>query len=497
MYSQVNFVKFGYINTDKRKRKMYTNITDAVTGEFPKEVTEQANVAMKTRTSAYLTKRLDLRGKTVLSFADSENSHSESAISLYRNGIGAWQLGVHICDVAEYVCEGSPLDIEARKRRGTVFDGKNIIKMLPDAIVDEVCDLGTGSDKLALSVLLDIDSKGNLLSINFEESVIRVAQTCIYTEIDHLGLTKDTSSVYALREKYSPFMNILFDMYELAAIFCNRRRERGGLDCAVFSRKYGRNAEGNINSLEFITEPDSKAMVREILYYAAQATGRYMFDKNIPCIYIGQQTVEPKAVKYLAKLTDCQVEQDDENSASAIADCAKGSPYYDFICETISAALPCSTFSTSPIYNTLCGCEYLVSFVRPASRYADLLSQRTIKTCIEAKSNISNLNLTRYKQLVSDAAIEATNAANYIYDTTRKYFSSATAEYLQNCGESVFEGFALRQRENGDIDVVLRCGAKGIIPSKSADGFEFTVGVPQKFKLNGIGNGEAIVEPID
>ena len=223
----------------------------------------------------------------------------------------------------------------------------------------------------------------------------------------------------------------------------------------------------------------------------------YMFDKNIPCIYIVQQTVDAKAVKYLAKLTDCKVEEDDENSASAIADCAKGSPYYDFICETISAALPCSTFSTSPIYNTLCGCEYLVSFVRPASRYADLLTQRMIKTCIQAKSNISNLNLIRYKQLVSDAAVEATNAAKYIFDANREYFASVTAEYLKNCGSSIFEGFALRRNENSDIDVVLRCGAKGIILAKDADGFEFTVGEPQNFKLIGIGNNEAVVKPID
>ena len=467
------------------------------TNVFPKDVIEQANVASKMRLSSYLTKRQDLRGKTVISFADTNNSRSECAISLYRNGNSAWQLGVHICDVAEYVCEGSPLDIEARKRRGTVFNGREVINMLPDALINGVFDLDSGNDKLALSVLLDIDSKGNLISIKFEESVIRVAEKIIYTEIDHLGLTRDTSSVYALREKYSPFTNILLDMYELAAIFCNRRRERGGLDCAVFSRKYGRNSDGNINSLEFIAEPDTKAMVREILYYTAQATGRYMFEKNIPCIYIGQQTVEPKAVKYLAKLTDCQVEENDENSASAIADCAKGSPYYDFICETISAALPCSTFSISPIYNTLCGCEYLVSFVRPASRYADLLSQRMIKTCIQAKSNISNLNLTRYKQLVSDAAIEATNAAKYIFDVNRDYYASATAEYLVNSEESVFEGFALHRRENGDIDVVLRCGAKGVILGKDAEGFEFTLGTPQYFKLIGIGNDQAVLQPID
>lgn len=463
--------------------------------EFPKNVIDQANTASRIRPSAYLSKRLDLRGKTVLSFANSANTPTECAISLSHSSNSAWRLGVHICDAAEYVCEGSPLDIEARKRLATIFNGKKTINMLPESIVNGVCNLDCGTDKLALSVLLDIDSMGNVINISFEESVIRVAEKCIYSELDSLGLAKEVSSVLSLREKYSPYLNILIDMYELAAIFCNRRRERGGLDCAVITRKFGRDEESRINSLEFITEPDSRAMVREILYYAAQATGRYMHDKKIPCIYIGQQTVDAEAVKYLAKISECKVEEDDANSASTIADCAKGSPYYDFICEMLSAALPCSEYSVNPIYNTLCGCEYLVSFVRPASRYADLLTQRMIKTCIHAKSMTSNLNLTRYKQLVSDAANEANNATKYVFEVSRSYYASATAEYLQNCGESVFEGFALNRNDNSDVSVVLLCGAKAVIPAQHAEGFEFTVGIPQYFKLIGIGNDEVVVIP--
>ncbi len=465
--------------------------------EFPKNVIDQANTAAKMRPAAFLAKRLDLRGKTILSFSNGANIPTESAISLTRSNDSAWQLGVHICDAAEYVCENSPLDVEARKRLATVFDVTKVVNMLPYTIINGVCNLDRGGDKLTLSVLLDIDSKGNVTNISFEESVIRVAEKCIYAELDSLGLAKEVSSVYALREKYAPYLNILLDMYELAAIFCNRRRERGGLDCTVFTRKYGRDEENRINSLEFIAEPDSRAMLREILYFAAQATGRYMFDKKIPCIYIGQQSVYGKALKYLAKISDCNVEENDENSASTIADCAKGSPYHDFICETLSAALPCSEFSTEPIYNTLCGCEYLVSFVRPASRYADLLTQRMIKTCIHADSKTSNLNLSRYRQVVSEAAVAANAATKYIFDATRAYYSTATAEYLQNSSNNVFEGFALERAENGEVVVILRCGIKARIPAKDAESFDFTIGVPQFFKFVGINDDKVIIAPTE
>ena len=59
---------------------------NTLTNVFPKDVTEQANVAANTRVSSYLSRRQDLRGKTVISFADVATSRSECAISLYRNG---------------------------------------------------------------------------------------------------------------------------------------------------------------------------------------------------------------------------------------------------------------------------------------------------------------------------------------------------------------------------------------------------------------------------
>ncbi len=469
---------------------MYTNIADAVTGMFPKEVTEQANAAAKVRMSSYLTKRHDLRGKTVLSFADSADSHSECAISLYRNGDSAWQLGVHICDVAEYVCEGSPLDIEARKRQGTIFDGKNIINMLPDTIVNEVCDLDSGSDKLALSVLLDIDAKGNLTSISFEESVIRVAAKCICSEIDHLGLAKEASSIYALREKYSPILGILMDMYELAAMFCMRRREKGGLDCTVFRKKFGRNSEGKIDALEFEAEADSRAMIREIFYFTAQSIGKYMHDNKMPCIYIGQETINNDAIEYLSKIAGCENDEKPELMAAKIADSSKGSIHYDFICETIGAELPCAKFSVEPIYNTLSACEHLVSFIRPASRYADLLTQRMLKTCIEAKSEASNINLIRYKQIVSNAAEAANKAEEFVYNARTEYYNKSTQEYLENCGEIIFDGFPLYRDESGAVTVILRCGAKAVVPSEYANTFDFKTGIPQEFEIIAIGCGD-------
>ncbi len=467
---------------------------------FPKNVLEQAAVAAKIRASSYLSKRLDLRGKTILSFSESANAPSECAISLARNVDSAWQLGVHICDVSEYVCEGSPMDIEAGKRHAAVHNGFSTVNMLPDTIVNDVCNLDNGCDRLALSVLLDIDARGNLVSTTFEESVIRVAEKCIFTEIDQLGLAKEASSVLTLREKYSPLLGILMDTYELAALFCNRRRERGGLDCTVFRKIYKRDGDGRIVSFDSEPEPDSRAMIREICYFASQAIGEYMSEKKLPCIYIGQSAIGKETTDYLCELTGCAPEADTaENITARIADAAKGSAHYELVCEAISAALPCAEFSTEPIFNTLCGTDRLVSFIRPATRYPDLLTQRMLKTSIAAGGNISNINLTRYKQIVSDAAVMANKSEKYSYEARHGFYNRSANEYIKNSEKSVFVGFPLYRNENGRITVLLNCGAKAEIPAEYANELKFENGALPYFEIISIGddNEPTLLKPIN
>ncbi len=464
---------------------------------FPKTVTEQAAVASKIKPASYLPRRLDLRGKTVLSFGDTPNGFSECALSLYRTSSG-WQLGVHVADVAEYVCEGSPLDKEARRRRASVHNGFVNVDMLPESVARDMCNLAPSGDKLALSVLLDIDTKGELVSVKFEESVIRVAVRCIYGEIDQYGLAQEASSVLTLRDKYQPYIGILADMYELAAIFCNKRLEKGAIDCPVFRRSFERDSEGKPVSFCLEAEPDARAMVREIGYFAAEAIGNYMHENGLPCIFIGQETLDTTAIDYLCKLLNIEMPECDENKiTSEIIRNAKGSPYYDFVCEALALGMPCAEFSTSPIYNVHCASDKVVSFVRPATRYADLLTQRAIKTSIAASGSPKNINLNRQRAVITAAADEANNAERFVYNTHRKFYNLTAREYLENSGKSTFEGFPLVRDESGAIPVLLHCGAKAVIPSEYAAA-PFLAGRTAEFEIIALGTEEepSIVKPI-
>ncbi|MBR5285281.1 MAG: RNB domain-containing ribonuclease [Clostridia bacterium] len=471
----------------------YKSINAQTRSSFPAEVLRQAAAAGNIRVSSYLSNRLDLRGKTLLSFGEITDRHCECAVSVYRNDSGSWKLGLHIADVDEYVCEGSPLDEEAKLRRGAIRNGLGEMEMLPPTIVNDVCDLQVGKDRLAVSVFMDVSASGALEGISFEESVVRVAEKCSYDELDHLGIANDKSSIHALREKYAPYMGILLDMYELAAIFCAKRRERGGLDCTVFRRNFARNSAGNIE-FDFAQEPDARAMVRELGYFAAEAIGNYMRERELPCIYIGQETLDKTALDFLGALVgETKKDLPDHERAAEIADLAKGSRYYGFVCTAIRRALPCATFSDEPVFNSIGATDHLVSFIHPTTRYSSLLTLRMIKNGILASGDAKNLNLNRYRKIASNAAENANEAEGVICNAQKSYFIASAEEFVQNNASTVHKGFPFRKRENGDVSVMLVCGLIATVPFKHLEGLDLVIGADYDFELLDFAEEKAVV----
>ena len=466
--------------------------------QFPSNVLEQAAIAGRIRTSSYLAKRSDLRGKIVFSFSENNNSPAEYAFSLYPNGRG-WKLGVHVADVAEYACEGSPMDKEARARIAAFNDGSSVEEMLPENIRYDLCNLATSGDKLALSVFMDIDSKGNVIDVTFEESVIQISANCIYGEIDQLGLTTDTSSVMSLRNKYAPILDTVIDMYEIAATYCANRRDRGGLDCTNFKRVYESDKTGKIISFNRVPESDSRAMIREIGYLTAEAVGRFMCEHNIPAIFNGRNPVDQNILNLLVNLLGINTnETDPAKITDLIAEEAKGKDYYDFVCDVLKNSVPRPVYSAAPIYNSLCASDKIVSFFTPASNYTNLLVLQVLKTVAKAKGDPSNLNLNRFHKTIREVCDLSNKLAVNFEKTINLYAKLNALKYIKDSKETQFKGIAVKRIDSGEIIVALECGARVLIPLEYAQNYNLDGCKQEFFSVITLGdeNAPTYVKPI-
>ena len=80
----------------------------------------------------------------------------DDALSVYHLENGNLEIGVHIADVTAFVAQGSPLDDEALHRGTSVYLVDQRLDMLPALLSTNLCSLLSGVDRLAMSVLWEV-----------------------------------------------------------------------------------------------------------------------------------------------------------------------------------------------------------------------------------------------------------------------------------------------------------------------------------------------------
>lgn len=127
--------------------------------------------------------RLDLREALVFSVDPEDARDHDDALSLRPAPAGRFEVGVHIADVSHYVRPGGALDAEALARGTSCYLPGGAVPMLPEALSADLCSLRPDRDRLALSVLAEVDREGNVFGWRFAETVVRSRHRLHYGEV--------------------------------------------------------------------------------------------------------------------------------------------------------------------------------------------------------------------------------------------------------------------------------------------------------------------------
>ena len=248
--------------------------------EFPERVMNQAQRLPEEIIDADFAGREDLRSQMMVTIDGEDAKDLDDAVSLTMDGEN-YVLGVHIADVSNYVQENSALDREALDRGTSVYLVDRVIPMLPHKLSNGICSLNEGVDRLALSCIMTVNPKGEVIDYRITESVICVNKRMNYTSVNKIIEVKDEAE----RKAFSEYVEMLDKMAELSAILQNIRKERGSIDFDFPETKIILDSEGKPTEIKPYERNSATRLIESFMLLANETVAQHFYWLELPFVY--------------------------------------------------------------------------------------------------------------------------------------------------------------------------------------------------------------------
>jgi ribonuclease R len=257
---------------------------------FPENVMAEArSVAHRDRDE--VARRRDFRGLPIVTIDGETARDFDDAVLVKERDDGGYELQVHIADVAEYVHEGTDLDLEARLRGTSVYFPDRAIPMLPQELSSDICSLRPEEDRLVLSCVMQLDSKGSIESYEICEGVIASAARMTYTKV-HGILEGDEE----MRAAYPEFTADFELMRDLAMKMNRRREERGSIDFDLPEPVIQFDERGQMRGIIKSERTWANRLIEEFMLAANECVATWIEDLGVPSLYRIHEKPEPRRV---------------------------------------------------------------------------------------------------------------------------------------------------------------------------------------------------------
>ncbi|MFT4539743.1 MAG: ribonuclease R [Planctomycetota bacterium] len=248
---------------------------------FPKDVRDEVAKLPSDPPEADYVGRVDLRGERIFTIDGDDAKDYDDAIGIRALDGGGYEIGVHIADVAHYVTPGTVLDAEALARATSVYLPDQVIPMLPEELSNTLCSLVPKRPRLAYSVIMEFDAKGERTAARVHKSVIESVHRNTYRIVQELldgKETEETAEIEFLAEDLRHFQRWTRKQQEI-------RDAKGSLRMQSRERKFQFDEKHEVKAIVDAPQYFSQTLIEETALAANQAVGDLFREKGLPTIY--------------------------------------------------------------------------------------------------------------------------------------------------------------------------------------------------------------------
>ncbi|HSZ16722.1 MAG TPA: VacB/RNase II family 3'-5' exoribonuclease [Terracidiphilus sp.] len=263
---------------------------------FPENVLQEARAVAQLEPEE-VQRRTDFRGLPIVTIDGETARDFDDAVLVQDRAGGGYELQVHIADVAEYVREGTDLDLEARLRGTSVYFPDRAIPMLPQELSTDICSLRPGEDRLVLSCVMQLSEDGRIESYAIGEGVIRSAARMTYTKV-HAILEGDD----VVRAQYADRVEDFERMKRLAVLMNKRREERGSIDFDLPEPVIEFDEQGQMRGVTRTERTWANRLIEEFMLAANECVATWLEDLGVPSLYRIHEKPEARRVVQFEEL---------------------------------------------------------------------------------------------------------------------------------------------------------------------------------------------------
>ena len=254
------------------------------------EAADSAARTVETLTDEELALRKDFRGLPIVTIDGETARDFDDAILVQQLSNGNWQLQVHIADVSHYVRPGTSLDLEARLRGTSVYFPDRAVPMLPPSLSSGMCSLRPDEDRLVLSCLAEIDSRGEVAEFEICEGMIRSAKRFTYTAVQRI-LDGDAET----RAAEIDLVPAVEQMHALALLLNQKRHRRGSIDFDLPEAVIQFDPQGNMAAITRSERGWSNRLIEEFMLTANECVAHWL-EAQGESIYRIHELPDPKRI---------------------------------------------------------------------------------------------------------------------------------------------------------------------------------------------------------
>ena len=384
--------------------------------------------------------RADFRDLQTVTIDGEDAKDLDDAITISKEG-NMYHLGVHIADVSQYVKEGSPLDKEALKRGTSIYLVDRVIPMIPHKLSNGICSLNQGVDRLALSCMMDINEKGEIVKHKICESVINVTRRMSYTSVHKIIEEKDEAE----RKEYEELIPMFELMYELADILQARREKRGSIDFDFPEAKIILDEKGKPIDVKEYERTQANRIIEEFMLAANQTVAEEYFWNELPFVYRTHETPDMEKIQNLALFIEnfgytLKIKEDEihPKEVQKLMRSIAGKPEEGLIGRLALRSMKQARYTTECEGHFGLVLKYYCHFTSPIRRYPDLQIHRIIKENIHG--GMKDKRIDHYQKILPEVAEQTSALERRADDAEREVEKMKKAEYMEQFVGKDFEG---------------------------------------------------------